>query len=381
MFKKLNLQFFAETLKSNLIIPQVMADYIEEKLTDNIVFAPLAEVDTSLAGGAGDTVTLPKYAYIGAASVVNENGQIVQVALTASSVTKTVHKLAKGVTITDEAKLSGYGDPVSEAGDQLVKAIADAADAEFVTEMGDATLKYGVYNAGLSADTVAEALELFGEDQGGPQTLIIPPADMTALRKDDDFTKASELQAEAVLIKGNTVGEIWGCQLVPSNRLKPSASAKNRKSYIVRPGALGLVMKKDVAVEESRNAEYARTSYFATKHAVPYLRDDSKCVEIVNYTALDTIASSKVVSTAGAAANGTLLAITEPVPSNTKLVYKLGSSDVTPTFGTALSGYTDWVDATTEIAASASTKACVALVWAADSKPLKYINVTLVKGA
>ena len=381
MFKKLNLQFFAETLKSNLIIPQVMADYIEEKLTDNIVFAPLAEVDNTLAGGAGDTVTLPKYAYIGAASTVNENGQITQVALTADSVTKTVHKLAKGVTLTDEATMSAYGDPVSEASDQLLKAIADAADAEFVTEMGDATLKYGVYNAGLSADTVAEALELFGEDQGGTQTLILPPVDMTALRKDDDFTKASQLQAEAVLIKGSTVGEIWGCQLVPSNRLKPASGAKNRKSYIVRPGALGLVMKKDVTVESSRNVEYGRTSYFATKHAVPYLRDDSKCIEIVNYTALDTIAAGKVVSTAGASANGTLLAITEPVPTNTKLVYKLGSADVTPTFGTALSGYTDWVDATTEIAASTSTKACVALVWAADSKPLKYVNVTLVKGA
>ena len=370
----------AETLKSNLVIPEVMGDYIEEKLTDNIVFEPLATVDTNLVGGAGDTVTLPKYAYIGAASTVSENGQIVPVALSASSVTKTVHKLAKGVTITDEAAMSAFGDPVSEAGDQLVKAIADAADAEFVTEMGDATLKYGVYNSGLTSDTVAEALELFGEDQDGMQSLIVPPADLTALRKDDDFSKASEMQANSVLVKG-TVGEIWGCQLVASNRLKPSASAKNRKSYIVRPGALGLVMKKDVTVESTRNAEYGRTSYFATKHAVPYLRDDSKCIEIVNYTALDTIAAGKVVSTAGAATNGTLLAITEPVPSNTKLVYKLGTSDVTPTFGTALSGYADWVDATTEIAASTSTKACVALVWAADSKPLKYINVTLVKGA
>lgn len=379
MFKTLNLQFFAVTTKANLIIPEVMADYIESKLTDGIVFTPLATVDTSLTGSAGDTVSVPKYAYIGAATVVDENGEIVPAQLTATKVDKTVHKLAKGVTLTDEAMMSAFGDPMSEAGDQLAKSIADAADSEFVPEMNDATLEYGVYNSGLTADTVAEALELFGEDQDSPQVLLIPPADLTALRKDNDFINGSEM-ATQVLMTG-VVGEIWGCQLKSTNRLKPSASAKNRKSYIIRPGALGLILKKGVEVEPEREAKFKRTNWYATKHAVPYLRDESKIIKIINYTALDTIASGKVVSTAGAATNGTKLAITEPVPTNTKLVYKLGTTDVTPTFGTALSGYTDWVDATTEIAASTNTKACVALVWAADSKPLKYVNVTLVKGA
>ena len=89
-----------------------------------------------------------------------------------------------------------------------------------------------------------------------------------------------------------------------------------------------------------------------------------------------------VTSTVGATAtNDTFIGISEAAPVNTKWVYKLGSSDVTPTFGTALSGYTDWVSGATEIAASTSTKASVCLVWAADSKPLKYANVTLVKKA
>ena len=47
----------AETTLANLINPQVMADYIEEKLTDNIVFMPLAEENTDLVGAPDAIVT------------------------------------------------------------------------------------------------------------------------------------------------------------------------------------------------------------------------------------------------------------------------------------------------------------------------------------
>ena len=55
----------ATTMKANLIIPEVLADAIKDKLTNNSVFAPLAEIDDTLeAKGEGDTITVPKYAYM-----------------------------------------------------------------------------------------------------------------------------------------------------------------------------------------------------------------------------------------------------------------------------------------------------------------------------
>ena len=371
----------AETLLTNLINPQVMADYIEEKLTDNIMFMPLAEENTKLVGAAGDTITIPKYGYIGDATVIAENGQVTASALTATSVTKTVQKYAKAVTLTDEAAESAYGNPQQETADQLMKAIDSKIDADFVTELADATLEYGVYNSALDGSIVAKALELFGEDQESPQALIVPNADLTGIRLDKtNFILASDM-GQNMIVSG-VIGGIWGCQVKPSNRLDVSASAKNRKSYIIRKGALGFVSKRGVKVEPKREADYFRTEYIASKIGVPYLRDESKVIKIINYTALDTVASGVVASVVGTTAtNDTFLTISEAAPVNTKWVYKLGSADVTPTFGTALSGYTDWTSGTTEIAASTSTKASVCLVWAADSKPLKYANVTLVKKA
>ena len=55
------------TYLEDLFNPQVIADLINAKLIDKIAFAPLATIDTTLQGHAGDTVTLPYYAYIGAA--------------------------------------------------------------------------------------------------------------------------------------------------------------------------------------------------------------------------------------------------------------------------------------------------------------------------
>lgn len=49
----------ATTMLANLLDPQVVADLVEKKLIDNIRFAPLADVDTTLVGRPGDTITLP----------------------------------------------------------------------------------------------------------------------------------------------------------------------------------------------------------------------------------------------------------------------------------------------------------------------------------
>ena len=133
-------------------------------------------------------------------------------------------------------------------------------------------------------------------------------------------------------------------------------------------------------LEVEREAEYQRQTAYATQHYTAYLYDESKVVMIRQFTELKTLAAGSIVSTAGAAANGTFLDIKLPAPVGFKWVYKLGEADVSnAAFGTALSGYADWVNKTTEIDASTNLKAHVALV-GADSKPVKQLNVTLVKG-
>ena len=98
----------ATTVLANLLDPQVVADFIDEKLVDNMVFAPLADIDALLEGRPGSTVTLPKWQYIGAASTVNEGAAIPLESLTQTWASVQIHKIAKGTEFTDEAALSGF---------------------------------------------------------------------------------------------------------------------------------------------------------------------------------------------------------------------------------------------------------------------------------
>lgn len=366
----------ATTLKTNLIIPEVLADYVEQKLTDKSVFAPLADIDSTLVGQGGDTIKFPKYAYIGKADVTDENGQITPVALSASTVQKTVHKLTKAVQITDEARLSAYGDPMGEAASQIARAFDDKTDDEFLVELQGATLNFGV-TGDIDSDTLVDALALFGEDEDGVKALCLSPKDLAALRKDPDYINGSDIATD-IMIRGAS-GMLWGCQFINTNRL--NGNANYREAYIIKPGALSLIMKRGVVIETEREPEYMRDTIYGSKHAVAYLKDESKVIRIRIFTGL-TQKTSGITSTAGTAAtNGTFIGIDEPAPAGYKWVYKLGSSDVTPTFGTAVTSYTDWVNGETEIAASTNTKASVVLVNAADNKPVEYANVTLVKKA
>lgn len=69
-------------------------------------------MDDTLAGVPGDTITVPAYAYIGDADIVAEGEAVTIEKMTTSTRKATVKKAMKGIGLTDEAVLSGYGNPV-----------------------------------------------------------------------------------------------------------------------------------------------------------------------------------------------------------------------------------------------------------------------------
>lgn len=263
------------TFIASIVNPEVMADMIEKKLTDAIKFAPLAVIDNTLEGRPGDTITLPSYAYIGDATVVAEGADIPVVELTASTTTATVHKLGKAIEITDEAVLSGYGDPVGEAVKQITLSIAAGEDNEMLTTLSGigSAMTYTYSGAVPSADDIADSLELFGEDIDGDKVYLTSPAGYTALRKSDDWIPGTDVGAN-LIIQG-TVGMIHGCQVVVSNKLK-----NQNDMFIVKPGALRIFTKRGTFVESDRDIIAKYTAISADKHFVTYLYDASKAIKL-----------------------------------------------------------------------------------------------------
>lgn len=268
------------TYLSSLFNPQVVADLIDTKLTNNMVFAPLATLDYTLQGRAGNTVTLPYYSYIGKASSVSEGYDIPisKLAQTTSSVT--IVKYGKAVQLTDEAVLSGYGDPMGEAASQIALAIDDAMDDALLAALAANSASAQNYSTsasgGLAPDDIPLALAKFGEDADGTKALLVTPdfyAKLVGTPASTNWIPASEIAAD-VKIRG-AVGMAFGCQVIVTNRLTTSGDL-----YIVKPGALATFIKRGAFIETDRDILNQSTVVAGSILCAPYLLNPRKMIKL-----------------------------------------------------------------------------------------------------
>ena len=254
----------------HMINPEVLASMVDGELEFAIKFAPLATVDNTLVGRPGNTISLPAYKMIGEAVDVAEGEAIPVEALATEMENVTVKKAGKGVRITDEAILSGYGDPLGQASKQLAKAIASKVDTDVMACLegigGEMTI-----NKALSADTVSEALVKFGEDLDGKKILFISPAQLHTLKQDKTWLSIQELGREA-LVEG-AIGQIHGCDVVISNRV-------TNTNYIVKPGAVSIFLKRETSLETERIPSIRATELTVDKHYTVHLADVTKAIKI-----------------------------------------------------------------------------------------------------
>lgn len=210
----------ALTKIENLINPEVMADMISAKIPDKIVVTPFAKIDTTLQGQAGDTITVPKFAYIGDAEDVAEGAACPTNQLTATTAQYTVKKAMKAVELTDEAVLSGYGNPVGEANNQLAKSVASKIDNDALDALMDATTVYDGSAAQISYSGVVMGVDKFNEEIQTDKVMFVAPAQVTTLRLDSDFISADKYgQGTNVMMRGE-IGMIAGVRIVPSRKVK-----------------------------------------------------------------------------------------------------------------------------------------------------------------
>ena len=255
------------TKLTNLIDPQVLADYLDVKLMDAIKFAPLCAVRTDLVGKPGDTLTLPKYAFIGLAEDVAEGADVPMAKLAADTVDVKVKKAGKGVQVTDEAVLSAYGDTVNEIGRQLLMSIAGKVDNDCAEAFRKATLN--VTAASFDKYVISDMIAKFGEDLEEDMTVLINPAHLATLRRDKDFVEVND----GMVIMNGEVGRLFGCRIVISNKVKAT------EAFLVKAGAVKILMKRNVMVEADRNIVNKTNTYVVDEHYVAYLEDESKIVK------------------------------------------------------------------------------------------------------
>ena len=273
-----------QTKIAQLVNPEVMADMVSAKLPKMIKFTPLAYVERELVGQPGNTVTVAKWVYSGDAKDITEGEAIVPDQLTTDKSTMTIKKAGKGVEVTDEALLSGYGDPLGQAAHQISLAIANKVDNDLVVEAKKAT-QY-VDDAPTTGAALDKALAVFEDEEDARYVALVNPKDAIDLRADTvkEWVRGSEIGANIVV--SGTFGETHGVQIVRSKKVEKGkgflvkvSAVETDTDDVAKYGAFVINLKRDVAVETDRDILKKTTVITGDEHYGVYLYDPTKVVK------------------------------------------------------------------------------------------------------
>lgn len=276
-----------QTKIANLVNPEVMGDMIAAKLPKKLQVIPFAAIDRTLEGVPGNTIKVPSYTYIGDAEDVNEGVEAGVVVLGTSTKTATIKKAMKAVELTDEAVLSGYGDPVGNAENQLALAIAakidnDAMDALLKTN----TRKFDSKTKAISYDVIVDAIDLFEEEVNTEKVMFVNPKQVTTLRKDPNFISADKYPNNVVMT--GEIGMIANTRIVVTNKVALDSTSAFYTCPIIKlthddeteqdTAALTVYIKRDPNVEVDRKSLKRSTEISIDEFYTVAVSDDSKVV-------------------------------------------------------------------------------------------------------
>lgn len=273
-----------QTQIAQMVNPEVMADMVSAKLPKMIKFTPLAYVERMLVGQPGTTITVPKWEYSGDAKDIAEGVAIEPDQLTTKKSTMTIKKAGKGIELTDEAMLSGYGDPIGQATHQIALAIANKVDNDLIEEAKKAT--QFIAEAPTTGDALDKALAVFADEEDARYVALINPEDAIALRKDTakEWVRGSEIGANIVV--SGTFGEVHGIQIVRSKKVEKGkgylvkiSAVDTDTDDVAKYGAFVINLKRDVAIETDRDILKKTTVITGDEHYGVYLYDPSKVVK------------------------------------------------------------------------------------------------------
>lgn len=266
----LDIQFFAQTKASDLINPEVLADAISAELPTAIRFTPYAVTDNTLTGQPGDTITRPKYGYVGPAEDLTEGVPMDTSKMSMTTTQVTVKEAGKAIEVTEKAVITNVTGTLEEAKKQLTKAMADKVEIDYLATLGKSLLAstLGVETPGA----ILDAIDVFGDEDEQSLVLFMHPKDYTKLVK-NLFTVGGSTQETAVTKA--QVSELVGVKdIVKTKRLAEGTS------YLQKFGAVEIVNKKKVNLETDYDI-LARTHVLAANaHYTTNLRDDNGVVKI-----------------------------------------------------------------------------------------------------
>ena len=198
--------------------PQVVSDMINAKVTAKAAMTGYIKVDSTLVGTPGSEVTVPRWGYIGEADEYAEGQPIDTTKMAYTTAKYGIKKIGKGVMLTDEAQLSGYGNPMGTATNQIALSISEKLDNDRVAVLYESKNVFDATASTIKYTSIVDGVDMFGEEEESRKVIMIHSKQKTQLRKDPDFLAADKISTD--LLTTGAIGMIAGCEVHISNKVK-----------------------------------------------------------------------------------------------------------------------------------------------------------------
>ena len=250
----------ANTVFNNKVIEAKAKDL----LTTAVNTRTLMTIDNTLAAEAGMTKTINVYTYDGSAeelAVGAGNTNRGTIAYVGTDYTVKMVQQAFDYFDEDFMKDNTIVDNMLKGANQVM---VNKMTADFITECGKATIKHTLAGD-LGYNDVVDAIAKLNLENESKVFIVIPNAWKAALRKDEDYKSA---RMGEVIYNGQ-VGTICGIPVIATNALTD-------KAFVMTAEAVKLFMKKDVEVEQERDADKRKNSVYLRSAYICALVDATK---------------------------------------------------------------------------------------------------------
>ena len=253
---------------ANTVYPnKVLEAKAKDLLTTAVNTRSLMTVDNSLAANAGMTKTINVYTYSGEAEELGiGEGNTNRGSISYVPYDYTVKMVQQAFDYQDEdfMKDNTIVDNMLKGANQVM---VNKMAADFVAECAKATLSH---TATLGYDAIVDAIAKLNMEDESKLFVVIPNAWKADIRKDEDYKSA---RMGEVIYNGQ-VGTICGIPVIATKALTDAA-------YVMTNEAVKLFMKKDVEVEQDRDADTRTNSVYLRTAYIVALEDATKICKLV----------------------------------------------------------------------------------------------------
>lgn len=252
----------ANTVFNNKVIEAKAKDL----LTTAVNTRSLMTVDNTLAQEAGMTKTINVYTYNGTAEEVAAGaGNTSRGAITYTGTDYTVKMIQQAFDYTDEdfMKDDTIVDNMLKGANQVM---VNKMAADFAAECAKATINHTYTKFGYEA--IVDGISKLNIEDESKLFVVIPNSLKSALRKDEDYKSA---RMGEVIYNGQ-VGTVAGIPVIATNAFT--------EAYVMTAEAVKLFMKKDVEVEQQRDADKRTNSVYLRSAYIVALVDATKICKL-----------------------------------------------------------------------------------------------------